>query len=107
MTEPARGQVYWAEVAGVGRKPWLVVSNNRRNRQLESILAVRITTTDRYAGMPTVVRLTHDDPLVGYVVCDDLGPIYRDEIVELAGALSGRTMLAVNGALRIALAIPT
>lgn len=107
MTEPARGQVFWAEVAGVGRKPWLVVSNNRRNRQLESILAVRITATDRYAGMPTVVPLTHDDPLVGYVVCDDLGPLYRDEIVESAGALSGRTMLAVNGALRIALAIPT
>ncbi|MGN9905968.1 type II toxin-antitoxin system PemK/MazF family toxin [Phytohabitans sp. LJ34] len=107
MIEPARGQVYWAEVAGVGRKPWLVVSNNRRNRNLESVLAVRITTTDRHASMPTVVRLTHDDPLVGYVVCDDLGPIYRDEIVEAAGALSGHTMLAVNGALRIALAIST
>src|SRR5918999_1506924 len=98
--EPARGQVYWAEVAGVGRKPWLVVSNNRRNKQLESVLAVRITTTDRYADMPTVVRLTHDDPLVGYVVCDDLGPIYRDEIVKFAGAVSGRTILAVNNALR-------
>lgn len=107
MIEPARGQIYWAEVGGVGRKPWLVVSNNRRNRQLESVLAVRITTTDRYAGMPTVVRLTQDDPLVGYVVCDDLGPIYRDEIAKSAGAVSGRTMLAVSDALRVALALPT
>lgn len=107
MIEPARGQVFWAEVAGVGRKPWLVVSNNRRNRHLASVLAVRITTTDRYAGMPTVVPLAQDDPLVGYVVCDDIGPIYRDEIVKSAGALSGRTMLAVNDALRAALAITT
>ncbi|GAA4693400.1 type II toxin-antitoxin system PemK/MazF family toxin [Phytohabitans rumicis] len=108
MTEtPARGQVYWAEVGGIGRKPWLVVSNNQRNRHLESFLAVRITTTDRHAGMPTVVRLSQDDPLVGYVVCDDLGPVYRDEIVKSAGAVSGRTMLAVNDALRAALAIST
>ncbi|GLH98357.1 type II toxin-antitoxin system PemK/MazF family toxin [Phytohabitans aurantiacus] len=103
--DPARGQVYWAEVGGIGRKPWLVVSNNRRNKHLQSVLAVRITTTDRHAGMPTVVPLSQDDPLVGYVVCDDLGPVYRDEIVEAAGALSGRTMLAVNAALRVALGI--
>lgn len=107
MIEPARGQVYWAEVGGIGRKPWLVVSNNRRNSRLESVLAVRITTTDRHAGMPTVVRLSHADPLVGYVICDDLGPIYRDELVKSAGALTGRTMLAVSEALRVALAIPT
>ncbi|MCW6005542.1 type II toxin-antitoxin system PemK/MazF family toxin [Micromonospora sp. CPCC 205371] len=107
MIDPARGQVYWAEVGGIGRKPWLVVSNNRRNKHLQSVLAVRITTTDRHAGMPTVVPLSQDDPLVGYVVCDDLGPVYRDEIVEPAGALSGRTMLAVNAALRVALGIAT
>jgi mRNA interferase MazF len=101
-----RGQVYWAEVAGVGRKPWLVVSNNRRNRNLGSVLAVRITTTGRYSGMPTVVALSHDDPLVGFVICDDVWPIYRTWIVEPAGALARRTMLAVNDALKVALAIP-
>jgi mRNA interferase MazF len=105
VTEPARGQIYWADILSLGRKPWLVVSNNRRNRHLSSVLAVRITTTQRYAGMPTVVALGKDDPLVGFVVCDDLGPLHRNEIGDYAGALSGRTMLAVNGALKTALAI--
>lgn len=105
MTEPARGQVYWAEVTGVGRKPWLVVSNNHRNRHLTSVLAVRITTTDRHQGIPTVVPLGGDDPLVGFVMCDDLGPLFRDEIVAPAGALSRGTMAAVDQALRVALAL--
>lgn len=106
MTEPARGRVYWAEVSGIGRKPWLVVSNNRRNRSLQSVLAVRITTTNRHAGMPTVVALNRDDSLVGFAVCDDLGPLFRDEIVADAGAVSPRTIVAVNDALKAAVAIP-
>jgi len=104
--QPSRGQVYWADVGSVGRKPWLVVSNNRRNHNLDSFLAVRITTTSRFAGMPTVVALGRDDPVEGFVMCDDLLPIYRDEIIESAGALAAATMKAVNDALRAALAIP-
>lgn len=106
MVELARGQVYWADVAGIGRKPWLVVSNNQRNRNLDSVLAARITTTGKYAGMPTVVSLTHNDPLVGYVVCDDLWPVYREEVAESAGAVAPPTMRAVNEALKAVLAIP-
>ncbi len=106
MAELARGQVYWADVAGIGRKPWLVVSNNQRNRHLDSVLAVRITTTGRYAGMPTVVSLSHNDPLVGYVMCDDIWPIYRDEVSDSAGALAQPTMRAVSQALKAALSIP-
>lgn len=106
MVEPARGQVYWVNVGGIGRKPWLVVSNNRRNRTLQSVLAVRITTTRKYAGMPTVVALAHQDPLAGYVMCDDIWPLYRDEIAEGAGAVAGPTMRAVNDALKVALALP-
>jgi mRNA interferase MazF len=106
MVEPARGQVYWADVAGIGRKPWLIVSNNRRNQNLPSVLAVRITTTGKYAGMPTVVSLTSNDPLQGFVMCDDIWPVYRDEIAESAGALASRTMHAVNDALKAALALP-
>jgi mRNA interferase MazF len=93
-------------VGSIGRKPWLVVSNNRRNNNLDSVLAVRITTTGRFAGMPTVVPLGPDDPMIGFVMCDDLWPVYKDEILEPAGALAARTMGAVNNALRAALAIP-
>lgn len=104
--QPSRGQVYWADVGSIGRKPWLVVSNNRRNHNLDGFLGVRITTISRFAGMPTVVALGPDDPVEGFAMCDDLWPVYRDEIIESAGAIAAATMKAVNGALRAALAIP-
>ena len=56
MSGPLRGQVYRADI-GFGAKPWLVVSNNHRNRALSDLLAVRITATDRHANLPTWVQL--------------------------------------------------
>lgn len=88
---------------GHGAKPWLVVSNNARNRNLETVLAARIPTTSKHATAPTVVALSSADPLVGYVVVDDLVQLYRDELTVAVGALSATTMRAVSDALRIAL----
>ena len=53
--------------------------------------------------LPTVVALSSADPLVGYVVVDDLIQLYRDELTVAQGALSAATMRAVIAALRIAL----
>lgn len=99
---PLRGQVFRVEL-GHGAKPWLVVSNNARNRNLETVLAARIPTTSKHATAPTVVALSSADPLVGYVVVDDLVQLYRDELTVAVGALSATTMRAVSDALRIAL----
>ena len=68
---PLRGQVFRVEL-GHGAKPWLVVSNNARNRNLETVLAARIPTTSKHSTAPTVVALSSADPLVGYVVVDDI-----------------------------------
>ncbi|GAA5075154.1 type II toxin-antitoxin system PemK/MazF family toxin [Nocardia iowensis] len=100
-----RGQIYRADI-GHGPKPWLIVSNNRRNRQLPRLLAVRITPTDKYASLPTVVPLSTGDPLVGYIVVDDLQQLRRDELKELLGTVAPATIMAVNTALKLALAIP-
>ncbi|MCZ4618784.1 type II toxin-antitoxin system PemK/MazF family toxin, partial [Rhodococcus qingshengii] len=43
MTAALRGQIYWADI-GKGEKPWVVVSNNVRNRNLNTVLAARVTT---------------------------------------------------------------
>ena len=99
---PLRGQVFRVEL-GHGAKPWLVVSNNARNLNLETVLAARIPTTSKHATAPTVVALSSADPLVGYVVVDDLVQLYRDELTVAVGALSATTMRAVSDALRIAL----
>jgi mRNA interferase MazF len=104
MTAPLRGQVYRVDL-GHGPKPWLVVSNNARNRNLDSVLAVRITTTGKHAVVPTVVALTSSDPLVGYVLCDDLVQLYRVELVKRVGAVSPTTFRAVSDGLRIALCL--
>ena len=102
LVVPLRGQVFRADL-GFGAKPWLVVSNNARNRNLETVVAVRITTTSRHANLPTVVPLSSGDPLTGFVVVDDLVQLYRDEMTTALGALSPATMRAISEALRIAL----
>lgn len=99
---PARGQAYRVDL-GHGPKPWLVVSNDARNRTLDTVIAARVTTTSKHAQLPTVVPLVASDPLVGYVLCDDLVPLYRDELSVLLGALSPASMRAVSAGLRVAL----
>lgn len=98
---PLRGQVFRVDL-GHGAKPWLVVSNNSRNRNLETVIGVRITTTNKHENLPTVVPLSHVDPLVGYVLVDDLIQLYRDELTLLLGTVSAATMRAVSQAIRIA-----
>ena len=99
---PVRGQLFRVDL-GHGAKPWLVVSNNARNRNLETVLAVRVTTTRKHAHVPTVVPLSSGDPLVGSAVVDDLIQLYRDELSAPLGSISPATMQAVSDALRIAL----
>lgn len=99
---PMRGRVYRADL-GFGLKPWLVVSNNARNNAIGDCLVARITTTRR--DLPSWATLCASDPLTGYVNCDDLGPLYRDQIVADLGALSMPTMMEVGRALRHALAL--
>ena len=97
-----RGQLFWVDL-GHGAKPWLVVSNNARNRNLETVIAARVTTTSKNAALPTVVPLASADPLTGHVLVDDLVQLYHDELTKAAGAVSGATMTAVSVALRSAL----
>ncbi len=105
MTPPLRGLVYRVDL-GHGLKPWVVVSNNVRNRNLDSVLAARVTTTRKNAHIDTVVPLVLSDPLVGFVLCDDIVPLYRDELTQPLGALGPDTMRRVNAGLRLAFAIP-
>jgi mRNA interferase MazF len=108
-TEPVRGQVVWVELAGVeGRKSYLVVSNNQRNRQLDDVLGARITTTRKPEHLRSVIELTPDDhPLVGSVLCDDIYPIFKDEIRAMWGAVTQATMRQVEDGLRNALGLPS
>ena len=99
---PHRGQVYRCDL-GYGPKPWLVVSNNSRNRLLDDVIAIRLTTTVR--ELPTWVRLSPGDPLTGYANADCIEQVGKDELGEYLGALTPASMRDVNQALAIALAL--
>jgi mRNA interferase MazF len=106
--QPLRGQVFRVDISNVGPKPYAVVSNNQRNRLLDSVLAVRITTTDK-SRVPTAVPLTREDPLVGYALADDIVELFKDELEEAQymGALAPGTVVNLNDALMQALGIGT
>lgn len=71
MIIPVRGQIYRADL-GYGAKPWLVVSNNSRNRHTADVLAVQLTTIPK--DLPTWVQLTRADPVAGYLTPRTLRP---------------------------------
>lgn len=100
--QPQRGQVYRCDL-GYGLKPWLVVSNDARNRLLSDIVAIRLTTTAR--DLPAWVKLSAADPLTSYANADCIAQLAKDELGECLGALSPPSMRAVNQALAIAHAL--
>lgn len=102
MNRGMRSNVYRVDL-GHGPKPWVVLSNNSRNRNLDTVLAARITTTTKNEHLPTVVPLNTADPLDGCVLVDDIVQLYHDELTAPLGSLSLPTMREISAALRIAL----
>lgn len=59
MTTPRRGEVWWAELPGVGRRPFLVMTRDAAIPVLNSVLAAPITRAVRM--IPTEVALGPED----------------------------------------------
>ena len=60
---PARGQVYRCDV-GFGLKPWLIVSNNARNRHTADVLAIgrHVDVSGDYAYVVAPVTFAYKLP---------------------------------------------
>ena len=104
MTRLVRGQVVRADVQLNEPKLYLVVSNNTRNRNFAQVLCVRLTTTLK-DPRPSIVELGHEQGFHGRVLCDDLEPVWDDEVIEVVGGLTPAAMRAVEDGLMAALAI--
>ena len=91
-----------AHIADGAEKFYVVVSNDRRNRALEQVLGVRVTTS-RKPAIPSIVELGDGEVITGRVICDDIETIWRDEISREMGALTPGTMSRVEDGLRAAL----
>lgn len=59
MSEPQRGEVWWAEIEGVGRRPFLVMTRSAAIPVLHNVLAAPVTRTARF--IPTELPLGPDD----------------------------------------------
>ena len=107
MTDLLRGRVYRAHLSHIGEdKYFLVVSNSRRNRAFEQVLAVRLTMTKPRGARPAVVELGPAEVMTGWASCDDIETIYDDEVRADMGAVTAQTMRRVDAGLRAALDIP-
>jgi mRNA interferase MazF len=104
MTDMLRGRIYRARLTHIGEdKFFLVVSNNRRNRAFEQVLATRLTTTPPKAERPALVPLGPEEVMAGWVSCDDIETIYDDEVRTDVGAVTASAMRRVEAGLRAAL----
>ena len=106
MTYLVRGRVYRAQPLGFDDdKFFVVVSNNMRNRNLDSALVVRFTTSSK-PSLPSIVSIPdHEVVPGGSVVCDDIYELFDDEVKADLGALSAPTMAAIGDGLKAALGL--
>lgn len=97
MTDLLRGRIYQVRLTHIGEdKFFLVVSNNRRNRAFEQVLAARLTTTAPRRDRPALVPLGPGEVMTGWVSCDDIETLYGDEVRADLGAVTVATMRRVE-----------
>ncbi len=108
-SKPQRGEIYWVNfepARGVeqgGRRPALVVQNNRGNENSSYTVVVAISSAPLPRVYPFTVPLAKGDgnlPRDGHVNCAQLLTIDQSRLEKLVGVLDADTMTHVNAALR-------
>ena len=102
---PARGEVWWCELAEIGRRPVVVLSRDAAIPRLRRTLIGPCTTTIR--GIPSEVLLeSGDDPVprTSVVNLDSVESVSLATLVERLGRLSDERMRQICEALEIAVA---
>jgi mRNA interferase MazF len=102
---PARGEVWWCEIADVGRRPVVVLSRDAAIPRLRRTLVGPCTTTVR--GLPSEVVLEPgEDPIprASVVNLDSVESVSLGTLVERLGRLGDERMRQVCSALEIAVA---
>jgi mRNA interferase MazF len=100
---PRRGEVWWSELPGIGRRPVVVLSRDAAIPRLRRALVAPCTTTVR--GLPSEVVLEPgDDPVPrrSAVNLDSVESVSVAVLVERLGLLSGARMHDVCVALEVA-----
>jgi mRNA interferase MazF len=100
---PARGELWWCELAEAGRRPVVVLSRDAAIPRLRRALVAPCTTTIR--SLPSEVLLEHGDdptPRRCAVNLDSVESVSLGVLVERLGRLSDARMRDVCAALAVA-----
>ena len=100
---PARGEVWWCEMAEVGRRPVVVLSRDAVIPRHRRALVAPCTTTLR--GLASEVLLEPDDdpvPLRSAVNLDSIESVSIAVLVQRLGRLADTRMREICAALAIA-----
>lgn len=102
MSDPRRGEVWWGEIEGIGRRPFLVMTRTAAIPVLNSVLAAPMTRTIR--NIPTEVLLGPDDgmPTECAANFDNLRVVPKGYLVERVCALDPTRLIDSCRALRAA-----
>jgi mRNA interferase MazF len=102
---PARGEVWWCELAEIERRPVVVLSRDAAIPRLRRTLIGPCTTTIR--GIPSEVLLKPGQdpvPRTSVVNLDSVESVSLGTLVERLGRLSDERMRQICEALEIAVA---
>jgi mRNA interferase MazF len=105
VTAPARGEVWWCELPGVGRRPVVVLSRDAAIPRLRRTLIAPCTTTIR--GLASEVVLEPDEdpvPRRSAANLDSVESVSIGVLVERLGRLSDDRMRQLCTALEAAVA---
>ncbi len=102
MSPPQRGEVWWAEIDGVGRRPFLVMTRSAAIGVLNGVIAAPVTRTVR--GLPTELPLGREDgmPKDGAASFDNLRVVPKAYLTERICVLDPIRLLEACTALRAA-----
>lgn len=102
---PARGEIWWCELAEIGRRPVVVLSRDAAIPRLRRTLVGPCTTTVR--GIASEVLLEPDrDPVpkISVVNLDSVESVSVGTLIERLGRLSDERMAEICRALAVAVA---
>jgi len=100
---PARGELWWCELADIGRRPVVVLSRDAAIPRLGRAIVAPCTTTVR--GLPSEVLLepgADPIPMTSAVNLDSVESVAIAVLVERLGRLSDARMREVCAAFEVA-----
>lgn len=102
MTTPLRGEVWWGEIEGVGRRPFLVMTRNAAIPVVNSVLAAPVSR--RIRRIPTELPLGPDDGMPAECAAsfDNLRVVPKRYLVARVCTLSPARLAEACHALRAA-----